>query len=547
MKKNILILGIISLLILSIFSILLLQVKADTLSSTTGRNSILYAGGHNPGIVYHYQNGRWKPISQVLGYAVMDLIEFNGHLYAAVTTGFGGYEGVGKVYRYDGDKGWTVVGDGMDHAVISLAVYNGELYAGTGRGAFRLYKYTPGTTNCGIKDWTRVVDYLQWDGVRSLHVSRDYLLLGDTYWDRIGRWDGNNFYIDLDDGGSCIYDFQDFMGYVYAAAYHGRLWQSSDAISWSVVLDYYDGNMWELENFQNKLFMAYNNGELRAYGGTGDLRGELVYQALDGIISMATDGKYLYFGTGGDAVGYGAESTGIANVYRYDGTNIVLISDEDQFGEGVQVLYVAPTRGIDISFYTGEIERSTWEKIKQEGFEFVIVQAWGGQTKNNYAERQLRGAREVGMKTAAYCLLNFYRKDQSGEWQVKQALDAIGAEKNYIAFMAIDVELQKKWPITVGPIQRIREAVEAVKKAGLRAVIYTSKSAWQLITGNTKEFSNLPLWDAKWDRIADLNVNWVTYGGWTKRVGKQYWANTVLFGKVVDLDVFDPSYLMGDT
>jgi GH25 family lysozyme M1 (1,4-beta-N-acetylmuramidase) len=134
-------------------------------------------------------------------------------------------------------------------------------------------------------------------------------------------------------------------------------------------------------------------------------------------------------------------------------------------------------------------------------------------------------------------------KNQSGEWQIKQTLDAIDAEKNYIAFMVIDIELPEGWHITVDPIQRIREAVEAVEKAGLRAVIYTSKYEWQLVTGDTKEFSNLPLWNAKWDHIADLNANWNAYGGWMKRVGKQYWGDTV-FGKK-DLDVFDPSLFGG--
>lgn len=316
-------------------SIFLAKVEANAVSY-----SILYAGGHNPGIVYRYNNGRWEAISPVLGYAVLDLIEYRGHLYAAVTTGFGGYSGVGRVYRYDGGGRWTLVGDGLDHAVISLAVYKGELYAGTGRGAFRLYKYTPGKTNCGIMNWTRVVDY-PWNGVRTLYVSRGYLLMGDSLYDRIGRWDGSKFFVDLDDWGSCIYDFQEFGCCVYAAAYDGRLWRSPDAVTWSLALGYYDGNMWKLEVFQGKLFMAYNNGELRAYNGTGDLRGTLIFQAPDGIISMATDGKYLYFGTGADAVGYGAESTGIANVYRYDGKNVVLISGYDQFGEGVQVLYVS--------------------------------------------------------------------------------------------------------------------------------------------------------------------------------------------------------------
>lgn len=234
----------------------------------------IYAGGHNPGVVYKYLGGSdWEPISSELGYAVLCFAEYNGYLYAGVTTGFGGYSGIGRVYRYDGNKTWTLVGDGMDHAVISLAVYKGELYAGTGRGVFRLYKFTPGETNCGIDNWTRVVDYPSWDGVRSLHVSQNYLLMGDTYYDRIARWDGNRFHVDLDDGGSCIYDFQEYGNYVYAAAYMGRLWRSSDKIHWNTVLGYYGGNMWKIKKFKNKLLMSYHNGELRAYSGTGDLRG----------------------------------------------------------------------------------------------------------------------------------------------------------------------------------------------------------------------------------------------------------------------------------
>ncbi len=93
---------------------------------------------------------------------------------------------------YNGGKSWTLVGNGLDRGVLSLAVYNGELYAGTGRGAFRVYKYTPGFSNVGIMNWTRVVDY-PWDGARELFVSRGFLLIGDSLYDRIGRWDGRGF------------------------------------------------------------------------------------------------------------------------------------------------------------------------------------------------------------------------------------------------------------------------------------------------------------------------------------------------------------------
>jgi len=308
----------------------------------------IYAGTSNPGLVYRYLGGKaWQPIStkEELNddFAVLCLAEYNGRLYAGTMSTSSPYGGIGRVYRYDGGTSWTLVGDNLDNQVCSLAVYAGNLYAGTAWNGMRLYKYTPGSTNCGINDWTRVVDYTSWSGTRALDFIYGLLLMGDIGWDRIGHWDGSDFHPDQTQAtGSCIYDFQYYMGKVYASAYRGRMWQSTDGIHWSLVLgfDYYDGNMWELETFKDLLYMAYNNGELRRSHGM--TRGYLVYTAPDPIISMETDGSSLYFGTGGEAgASYGSKTDGTANVYRYDGTDDpILISNEDEFGGGVQVLYI---------------------------------------------------------------------------------------------------------------------------------------------------------------------------------------------------------------
>lgn len=295
-----------------------------------------------------------------LGYAVLDLKEYNGQLYAGTTSQFSS-GGIGQVYKYEGGTQWTLVGDNLDNEVCALAIYQGELYAGTAWEGMRLYKYTPGDTNCGIPDWTRVVDYSDWSGTRCLYISHGYLLMGDIGYDRFGRWDGSNFHPDLDSDGSCVYDYQDYGGYVYAAAYEGRMWQSTNAINWDWVLDYdYGlGNMWALETFQGLLYMSYDNGELRATDGGTDLRGTLKYTAPDGIISMTTDtgGRNLYFGTGGNAIDYGGDSEGIANIYRYDGNDAKLICQEDEFGAGVQVLYIAeePPPRFNLTFPLPEI------------------------------------------------------------------------------------------------------------------------------------------------------------------------------------------------
>jgi hypothetical protein len=300
--------------------------------------AVLYAGGSDPGVVYRYAGGtNWQVISPELGYAVLCLVDYEGHMYAGTMSTSDPLGGVGRVYRYDGGSNWTLVGDNLDNQVCSLAVYQGDLYAGTAWHGMKLYRYEGGTT------WTQVIPNPIWDGTRSLYVSHGYLLLGDIGYDRFGRWDGSNFYADLEGGGSCIYDYQDYGTCVYASAYDGRLWRSNDAISWSNVLGFYDGNMWELEEFQGLLYMSYSNGEL--YASDGTTRGTCVYTAPDGIISMTTDGEYLYFGTGGEAGAYyGSETSGIANVYQYDGTNVVQISLDDAMVTGVQVLYISHAR-----------------------------------------------------------------------------------------------------------------------------------------------------------------------------------------------------------
>ncbi|MGB9878828.1 MAG: choice-of-anchor J domain-containing protein, partial [Candidatus Pelagibacter ubique] len=272
--------------------------------------------------------------SESLGETVISFAKYNGSLYIGVRN-----NGIGQVWRYNGGTSWTLVGDNMDGEVDSLAVYNGQLYAGTSWNGMRLYKYTPGTTNCDIPNWTRVVDYFYWSGTRVLYVFNNYLLMGDIGYDRFGLWDGSNFYAVCDGGGSCIYDMKEFNGKVYAAAWDGRLWETSDGWNWYLTLsDEYGSRMWELEVYNNYLYMAYDNCELRKSNIPN--RGELVYTAPDSIISMATDGTKLYFGTGRESTYSSNYGYGIANVYMYDGNNVTLISPYDTFGDGVQEIFV---------------------------------------------------------------------------------------------------------------------------------------------------------------------------------------------------------------
>jgi hypothetical protein len=181
----------------------------------------LFAGTSSPGKVYAYRGGStWEPISGELGFAVLDIIFYNGALYAGVMSSSSRYGSVGRLYRYDGGTNWTLVGDNLDNQVSCLVVYKGKLYIGTSWNGGRLYRYD-GPGRCVL-----VVNYRDpggWYGFRSAYVWGDYLYLGDIGYDIIGRYDGTKFEHIVHLGGSCIYDFVLYNRNLYAGAWLGSL------------------------------------------------------------------------------------------------------------------------------------------------------------------------------------------------------------------------------------------------------------------------------------------------------------------------------------
>ena len=217
-------------------------------------------------------------------------------------------------------------------------------------------------------------------------------------------------------------------------------------------------------------------------------------------------------------------------------------------------------RGIDISPSAGEPTLQDFEKIKLQGYRFVIVNGWGGVTRNLHARVQLSRARSAGLLTAGYCYLNF-ASPMDGASQVREALAAFGPEAAHLSFLAIDVETSARNQLSPGlrseppdpsaqqqAVFRIHEAVQQVQEMNLRIVIYAKKSDWQRITGDTEQFKAFPLWNPRTiggDDLTrpDLRKPGDTFGGWMNRIGKQYELDTVLNDPPikVDLNVFDLS------
>lgn len=341
-----------------IFSIVAAVLIVFSSGPATAQAGQLYSGTSNPGIVYAYDGSSWTAISASLGFAVLDIIEFQGDLYAATMSSR--YGGDGIVYRYDGGENWTPLSPTMDQQVCDLVEWDGVLYAGTAYSGGNLYRYNPGTESF---DYVGTVDGAPpvggtWSGIRAMYVwIYPWLQLGDLGHDKFGRFDGTDFYYDVNLYGSCIYDFAEFNNVLYAAAWAGRLLSSSDGINWATIQSYAGSNIWELEPFQGYLYMGNYSGNLRRLDASGTTTD--VWNAPDDIVSMVADGdSMLYLGTGGEA-GYYTEGSGTARVYvYYDGSvepveifNADEINDHDH--AGVQCLYLVPSISISVDIKPG--------------------------------------------------------------------------------------------------------------------------------------------------------------------------------------------------
>jgi len=396
-------LAIISLLLLSTFSILTPQVKAETTNpSSTG----LYAGSTNPGAVWEYKGGStWDPISPLIGYdmieplgwSVTSITLYEGKLYAAAITHPDIYSSSGRVWRYEGDQRWTLVGI-LEEQVTFLIVYKGDLYAGTATPA-RLYKFIP-----EITAWHMVLNYASWFGFRSAYVWGDWLYLGEWYYDRFARWDGTTFQeFQPYYWGSCIYNFEEYKGHLYAGAYVGTVYKVTyeppTAIAiWGPAPNY--RYAWSLKEFKGNLYIGFDADGTRTallykYDGTNPPAQVWSYSTTttnpyEGIISMATDEAYLYIGIGGEAVGYPSYMSGVGTgyVYKYDGTNPPT-PISGTLGTGVQTLFYARIQPIQAAQLAKMIiggpyvNRKGWdsyfetpEQVKEKGLDCSGVVFW---------------------------------------------------------------------------------------------------------------------------------------------------------------------------
>ncbi|MGD1277193.1 MAG: PEP-CTERM sorting domain-containing protein [Tepidisphaeraceae bacterium] len=321
----------------SLFAGLVVLGSMLAFASTEASAQQLYAGTceNGQGKVYAYQGATtWTAISPATGldYAVLSIVQFDGSLYASTKSS--SYLTSGRVWRYNGGTSWTVVADNLDQDV-RMAVYNGQLYAGTASNAPKLYRYDASAKNFSYVGTVPLMTY----GIGAMYSSSyGYLQLGGIECDDLAHFDGTKLTFDVEEnpeGGSCIYDYAEFNKKLYAAAYVGHLYGSTDGITWSTVLSSdngdYGASIHQVAPFQDRLYLAYEDGEL-AYLDSSEVWHSVLKASKD-IPAMLADGNTtLYYGTGQ------AEASTNGYVYAYTGSgDPTLISDD--IGS-VQYLYM---------------------------------------------------------------------------------------------------------------------------------------------------------------------------------------------------------------
>ena len=168
------------------------------------------------------------------------------------------------------------------------------------------------------------------------------------------------------------------------------------------------------------------------------------------------------------------------------------------------------TIGIDVSKYNRDID---WEKVKASGIEYAIIRlgyrgsSTGSLVEDPYYERNIKGAREAGLKTGVY----FFTQALNETEAVEEAsmVCALCPKEDLDLPVFLDVESAGGRGDLVAKDQRtanIRAFVETREGKGYSAGVYANKK-WLTSYINADEISDFPIW------LAQYKVERPTYEG----------------------------------
>lgn len=181
---------------------------------------------------------------------------------------------------------------------------------------------------------------------------------------------------------------------------------------------------------------------------------------------------------------------------------------------------------IDISQYSGDVSIEGFRKAKEAGCSRVIV------ALNNLslAVRQAKNAQAAGLEVEAYI---YYYFAQSMPERTRACLAAIaGLGIKRVWMDAEDEKHDLKPSVLASKLRYVQGLIEA---AGYSTGIYTAAWWWNKWMDG-QDFTDLPLWDAYWDKDADIDTP--TYGGWKQAEMSQHTNDTTYAGIWCDINSY---------
>jgi hypothetical protein len=181
-----------------------------------------------------------------------------------------------------------------------------------------------------------------------------------------------------------------------------------------------------------------------------------------------------------------------------------------------------------MSNWGGDLTDTEAQCFKANDVELVIP---GTQNAAQY-QQQRDVAISNGLRVQAYVYLLWPK----ALIQTQRAISLMGKDEE---ILWLDVEDDTSG-MTQGQIVSVLEdCVEACEQAHVRCGIYASQNTWTTLTGDSQDFSDLPLWNAFYDNDPDLDFARFPYGGWTAPLLEQYGNTQVFCGQSVDLNVIN--------
>lgn len=182
---------------------------------------------------------------------------------------------------------------------------------------------------------------------------------------------------------------------------------------------------------------------------------------------------------------------------------------------------------VDMSKWGGPLTSEEADCLKERGWTRVVV----GISELTVARQQLLMARSRGLNTQGYAYLYW----DSPTYYVERAITYAG---DMFDFLWIDVEQNAGGRSYQQIIDSIKAAVAVCEARGMPCGIYTSRSKWHELTGNTQAFRHLPLWNAYYDGDQDVDFGRAPYGGWAAPAMEQYGNTQYVCGQSVDVNFY---------